>query len=68
MQLTGGMKGFWHLPCAGITQIRFDGFDLSLIRPMAESNTPGNAEVLSKIKEDLFYQTCNLPATFFVLF
>ena len=32
------------LPCAGITLIRFYGFDLRLILLMPGKDTPGNAE------------------------
>jgi hypothetical protein len=41
--LLTGMKDVYHLPCAGITLIRFYGFDLS----HAIGATPrGNAEIL----------------------
>ena len=36
--LLTGMKDVYHLPCAGITLIRFYGFDLSLA---IRRDTPG---------------------------
>jgi hypothetical protein len=35
----GEMKDVLHLPCAGITLIRFDGFNLRF--PLLAGNTPG---------------------------
>jgi len=41
MLLTGEMKDVWHLPCAGITLIRFYGFDLRPGLHLAGRDTPG---------------------------
>ena len=38
------------LPCAGITLIRFYGYDLSLVPPLAGQNTPGNTETSKAFK------------------
>jgi hypothetical protein len=46
-----GMKGVWYLPCAGITQIRFDGFDLS---PDFIGTPRETLKFCPKISEDFF--------------
>jgi hypothetical protein len=49
-----GMKDVWHLPCAGITLIRFYGFDLSP-QAFGERTPRGNAEILAaKLRENFF--------------
>ena len=51
--LLTGMKDVYHLPCAGITLIRFYGFDLSL--PSSTVNTPGNAEIFTtNVRDKIF--------------
>lgn len=52
--LLTGMKDVYHLPCAGITLIRFYGFDLS--HPALGGITPrGNAEILAaKLRKEIF--------------
>ena len=62
--LLTGMKDVYHLPCAGITLIRFYGFYLS------SGNFAGHpGETLKffhKTKDNFFSQQCNLSTLPFV--
>jgi hypothetical protein len=50
-------------PCAGITLIRFYGYDLSIALPLdGRGSTPGNTEVNFKIRIE-FSDLCNLFST-----
>jgi hypothetical protein len=68
------MKDVLHLPCAGITLIRFDGFDLSLALNLPNCFPAGSGvrhpgETLKfcrKIKERIFSKPCNLSTAIFV--
>ena len=58
------------LPCAGITLIRFNGFDLSL--PLLAGNTPRNLSCTrfcgeQRHKDKFFYNCCNISVPSFVL-
>lgn len=62
--LMTGMKGVYHLPCAGITLIRFYGFDLRLL-PLQK--TPRETlKFCCEIKEEFFCKRCNLSTLPFV--
>jgi hypothetical protein len=54
----------WFAPCAGITLIRFYGFDLSLLPPDGEIQHPGNTEkfiIGAKVKEKIFCAVTFIP-------
>jgi hypothetical protein len=46
----------WNPPCAGITLIRFCGYDLSRFPAYCRIQHPGNTEMSNKNKEDFFYR------------
>jgi hypothetical protein len=52
------------LPCAGITLIRFFGFDLRSFSACADEEHPGNLGLLfpgrCKVKDSIFSGCCNI--------